>query len=49
MCFVNGMAANDPVSTLQIWNFTTNRFVKNGETTCVFLIQGTIDLLEQRK
>ena len=36
MCFVNGMAANDPVSTLQIWNFTTNRFVKNEETTCVF-------------
>ena len=34
--FVNGMAANDPVSTLQIWNFTTNRFVKNEETTCVF-------------
>ena len=34
--FINGMAANDPVSTLQIWDFTTARFVKNKEATCVF-------------
>ena len=28
--FVNGMAANDPVSTLQIWNFITDSiFIKN--------------------
>ena len=34
--FVNGMAANDPVSTLQIWNFIIERFVTDKETTCVF-------------
>ena len=34
--FINGMAANDPVSTLQIWDFTSARFVKNKEATCVF-------------
>ena len=34
--FVNGMAANDPVSTLQIWNFISERFVTDGETTCIF-------------
>ena len=34
--FVNGMAANDPVSTLQIWNFISERFVTDEETTCVF-------------
>ena len=34
--FVNGMAANDPVSTLQIWNFISERFVTNEETTCIF-------------
>ncbi len=34
--FINGMAANDPVSTLQIWKFTSNRFVNNKETTCIF-------------
>tara|TARA_X000000950_G_scaffold213700_1_gene257030 strand:+ start:2081 stop:3256 length:1176 start_codon:yes stop_codon:yes gene_type:complete len=34
--FVNGMAANDPVSTLQIWNFISERFVSDEETTCVF-------------
>ena len=33
--FVNGMAANDPVSTLQIWNFIFERFVTDKETTCV--------------
>ena len=30
------MAANDPVSTLQIWNFISERFVTNEETTCIF-------------
>ena len=34
--FVNGMAANDPVSTLQIWNFISERFITNEETTCIF-------------
>tara|TARA_A100001015_G_scaffold184708_1_gene205532 strand:- start:4532 stop:5716 length:1185 start_codon:yes stop_codon:yes gene_type:complete len=34
--FVNGMAANDPVSTLQIWHFIIERFVTDKETTCVF-------------
>ena len=34
--FVNGMAANDPVSTLQIWNFISERFVTDEETTCIF-------------
>ena len=34
--FVNGMAANDPVSTLQIWNFISKRFVTDEETTCIF-------------
>ncbi len=34
--FVNGMAANDPVSTLQIWNFITDRFATGEETTCIF-------------
>ena len=34
--FVNGMAANDPVSTLQIWNFISERFVIDEGTTCVF-------------
>ena len=34
--FVNGMAANDPVSTLQIWNFISEKFVTDEETTCVF-------------
>ena len=33
--FVNGMAANDPVSTLQIWNFISERFVTEKETTCI--------------
>ena len=33
--FVNGMAANDPVSTLQIWNFISERFVTDKETTCI--------------
>ena len=34
--FVNGMAANDPVSTLQIWNFISERFATDKKTTCVF-------------
>lgn len=34
--FINGMAANDPVSTLTIWNYTARRFSWNGES-CVFL------------
>jgi len=34
--FVNGMAANDPVSTLQIWNFIADVFAADEETTCVF-------------
>jgi len=33
--FVNGMAANDPVSTLQIWKFVINRYPAEGGT-CVF-------------
>lgn len=33
--FVNGMAANDPVSTLQIWKFVIDRYPANGGT-CVF-------------
>ena len=33
--FVNGVAANDPVSTLQIWNFISERFVTEKETTCI--------------
>ena len=34
--FVNSMAANDPVSTLQIWNFVERRYPVEGET-CVYL------------
>ena len=33
--FVNGMAANDPVSTLQIWKFVIDRYPADGGT-CVF-------------
>ncbi len=33
--FVNGMAANDPVSTLQIWDQISNRFLKNSPV-CIF-------------
>ena len=33
--FVNGMAANDPVSTLQIWKFVIDRYPGDGGT-CVF-------------
>ncbi len=29
--FINGMAANDPVSTLQIWNFIIDRYPVEGE------------------
>ncbi len=34
--FINGMAANDPVSTLTIWNYTARRFSWKGKS-CVFL------------
>ncbi|MBT3692685.1 MAG: poly-gamma-glutamate synthase PgsB, partial [Candidatus Marinimicrobia bacterium] len=34
--FVNGMAANDPVSTLQIWKFIIDRYPAEGGT-CVLL------------
>lgn len=34
--FINSMAANDPVSTLQIWNFVERRYPVEGET-CVYL------------
>ena len=34
--FVNGMAANDPVSTLQIWKFIIDRYPAKGGT-CVLL------------
>ena len=33
--FINGMAANDPVSTLQIWKFLIDRYSAEGGT-CVF-------------
>ena len=33
--FINGMAANDPVSTLQIWKFILDRYPAKGGT-CVF-------------
>lgn len=34
--FINSMAANDPVSTLQIWNFVERRYPVEG-VTCVYL------------
>ena len=34
--FVNAMAANDPVSTLQIWNFVERRYPLEGYT-CIYL------------
>lgn len=34
--FINGMAANDPVSTFQIWKMVINRYPVLGNT-CVFL------------
>lgn len=34
--FVNSMAANDPVSTLQIWKFVERRYPVEGET-CIYL------------
>jgi len=34
--FVNGMAANDPVSTLQIWKFVIDRYPTNSGTTVFF-------------
>ncbi len=34
--FINGMAANDPVSTLQIWKFILDRYPAQGGT-CIFL------------
>lgn len=36
LLFVNGMAANDPISTLHIWNFVSQRYPSTGGT-CVFL------------
>ena len=33
--FINGMAANDPVSTLQIWKFILDRYPAKGGT-CIF-------------
>ena len=33
--FINGMAANDPVSTLQIWKFIMDRYPAEGGT-CIF-------------
>ena len=34
--FVNGMAANDPVSTLQIWKFVIDRYPTNSCTAVFF-------------
>ena len=34
--FVNGMAANDPVSTLQIWKFVIDRYPANTGTAVFF-------------
>ena len=34
--FVNGMAANDPVSTLQIWKFVIDRYPTTRETAVFF-------------
>ena len=34
--FVNGMAANDPVSTLQIWKFVIDRYPTTSGTAVVF-------------
>jgi len=36
MTFINGMAANDPVSTLKIWHFIIDRYPSEGDI-CVFL------------
>jgi hypothetical protein len=33
--FVNGMAANDPVSTLEIWNSINDRYGR-GKKSCIF-------------
>jgi poly-gamma-glutamate synthase PgsB/CapB len=33
--FINGMAANDPVSTLQIWKFVSNRY-QGKNKSCIF-------------
>ena len=33
--FINGMAANDPVSTLQIWEFISDRYLQNKDS-CIF-------------
>ena len=38
MTFINGMAANDPVSTLQIWNFIVDRYPSEGD---VFIFLNT--------
>ena len=34
--FINGMAANDPVSTLQIWKFIIDRYPAEGGTCVLF-------------
>jgi len=34
--FVNGMAANDPVSTLQIWKFVIDRYPSSSDTAVFF-------------
>ena len=34
--FINGMAANDPVSTLQIWKFVIDRYPTNAGTAVFF-------------
>ena len=44
--FVNGMAANDPVSTLQIWKFVIDRYPVDGGT-CVFF-NSRDDLIKTR-
>lgn len=36
LMFVNGMAANDPISTLHIWNFIIDRYPVEG-SICIFL------------
>ena len=46
--FVNGMAANDPVSTLQIWKFVIDRYPTNSGTA-VFLTLEMIGLCVQSK
>ena len=42
--FVNGMAANDPVSTLQIWKFVIDRYPAEGGT-CIFFNARDLSLI----